>query len=334
LFFVGNSSKGVCPRGGEHDGTGSLDYVAHDERDGRSHAQSGWRWCRKCQGMAFSEHGAGHCPAGGGHDMSASDRYVALVEPNLGQTGWRWCRKCQGMHYAGASGRGSCPAGGEHDVASSGPYVVEFLDVVKLDFQPSRHGFHFKNDFVNHVAGITTSGLCGGMSLAAARYWLHHVPIPRQTTADFPNSKPPGVPPDGSVLHNYIYSCQMASYGPLGPVSAANWITMPWITLDCQFDWSVQEFAKVRLRINEGKLTVLGLRTRVSGDPMGHQVLAYGYDANQGKVFIYDSNCPNDDGKFLRLDHATRRIEYDGKEDKWASFFDTGCPVEGGPPPS
>jgi hypothetical protein len=236
------------------------------------------------------------------------------------------------MYFAGGHSRGSCPAGGEHDGASSGPYVVDLHNAFQLDFDPARHGFHFVNTFVNHVLpGITTFGLCGGMSLAAARYWLHHVRIPPQTAADFPNSK--GVPPDGSVLHGYIYGCQLASYGPLGVLSAANWVTMPWVTLDNQFDWAVQEFPGVRLRINEGKPTVLGLRRR-EGGPMGHQVLAYGYDANQSKLFVYDPNYPNV-GKTLSLNHKTRRIEYDGSgSPEWSSYFDTRCPVEGGPPPA
>lgn len=333
LFFLGNPSNGVCQRGGEHDPTGSGHYIAYDEGDSRSNAQPGWRWCRKCQGMMFSGNGAGRCPAGGGHDASGSGSYVALGEPNPGQTGWRWCQKCQGMYFAG-NRNSACPEGGEHNGAFSGAYVVDFLNVVRLDFQPSRHGFHFVNTFINHVSpGITTSGLCGGMSLAAARYWLNRVPIPPQTAADFPDGTPPGVPPVGSVLHGYIYGCQLASFGPLGLVSAANWVTFPWVTWDNQFDWSVQEFAAVRRLSNEGIPTVLGLRRR-EGGPMGHQVLAYGYDANDWRLFVYDPNYP-DVEKCLRLNHTTRRIEYDGSgSPEWSSYFVTGCPIEGGPPPS
>ena len=308
LFFLGNPSNGVCQRGGEHDPTGSGHYVKYDESDGRSNAQPGWRWCRKCQGMVFSGNGPGRCPAGGGHDNTGSGPYVALFEPNQGQTGWRWCRKCQGMYFAGNRTGGSCPAGGEHDGAFSGPYTVDYLSVVRLDFQPLRHGFHFVNQFINHVSpGITTYGLCGGMSLATARYWLNHVPIPPQRAADFPNGTPPGVPPVGSTLHGYIYGCQLASFGPLGVVSAANWVTLPHVTWDHQFGWSVQEFAAVQRRTNEGIPTVLGLRRR-EGGPMGHQVLAYGYDANDWRLFVYDPNYP-DMEKCLRLNHSTRRIE-------------------------
>lgn len=333
LFFLGNPSNGVCPRGGEHNAARSGHYVAYEERDARGNAQPGWRWCRKCQGMVFSGNGAGRCPAGSGHDTTGSGQYVALVEPNQGQGGWRWCRKCQGMYFA-LGGSGSCPEGGDHDGAFSGAYVVDTRDVVRLGFQPARDGFHFENRFINHVApGITTYGLCGGMALAAARYWLNHVPIPPQRAADFPTGTPPGVPPVGSTLHGYIFGCQLASYGPLGVISAANWVTMPNVTPDDQFEWSVKEFATVRRRVDEGIPTVLGLRRR-EGGPFGHQVLAYGYDAGNRRLFVYDPNYP-DVEKCLRLDEATRRIEYDGPASPaWSSYFVTGCAVEGGPPPS
>lgn len=39
----------------------------------------------------------------------------------------------------------------------------------KLDFSPSKHGFHFENRF-SELLGL---GLCGGMSLAAFNYYRH-----------------------------------------------------------------------------------------------------------------------------------------------------------------
>jgi hypothetical protein len=332
LFFLGNPSDGVCPSGGAHDGSASAHYLMYGEDDRRPNVQTGWRWCRKCQGLAYAGNGAGRCPAGGGHDTTGSWSYVALAQPNVGQTGWRWCNKCQGMFFAGNATGGRCPADGEHNGSFSGAYCMDHIEVVRLDFTPERHGFQFRNDFVNHVSpGITTYGLCGGMSLAVARYWLNHVPIPRQTAADFPDGTPPGVPPVGSQLHSYIYGCQLASYGPLGLISAANWITLPHVTWDNQFDWSVQEFTAVRQRTDQGIPTVLGLRRRVGG-PFGHQVLVYGYDANEYRLFVYDPNYVGRE-KCLRLNFATRRIDYDGENsEEWSSYFVTGCSVEGPPP--
>jgi hypothetical protein len=199
----------------------------------------------------------------------------------------------------------------------------------KLALSPAQHGFHFRNDFINHVSpGITTYGLCGGMALAVARYWLNKVPIPTHVAADFPDGSPAGVPPEGSPLQSYIYGCQLASYGPLGLVSAANWVTMPWITLNDQFNWSVGEFANVKRSIDTGIPVVLGLRCVVGG-PFGHQVLAYGYDDADSRVFVYDSNYPNEE-HCLRLDLAARKIVYDGPTSPaWSSYFVTGCPMEG-----
>lgn len=199
----------------------------------------------------------------------------------------------------------------------------------RIDFVPAKHGFHFTNLFVNNVApGITTYGLCGGMALAAARYWMNGVPVPTHVASDFPDGSPAGVPPPGSTLHGYIYGCQMESFGPLGVVSAANWVTMPWITLRNQFDWSVAEFSSVRQSIDAGVPVVVGLR-RVVGGPMGHQVLAYGYDESDLRVFVYDSNYP-DQEKCLRLDPNTATIAYDGAgSPQWSSYFITGCAMRG-----
>ena len=34
-----------------------------------------WRWCRKCQGLAFAGNSTGACPAGGPHDFTGSNNY-------------------------------------------------------------------------------------------------------------------------------------------------------------------------------------------------------------------------------------------------------------------
>lgn len=41
--------------------------------------QSGWRWCKKCEGLWFAAGGAerkGKCPAGDGHDDADSGQYA------------------------------------------------------------------------------------------------------------------------------------------------------------------------------------------------------------------------------------------------------------------
>ena len=40
-------------------------------------AQSGWRWCDKCQGLTWGGSSTpGPCPAGGTHDLTASGNYM------------------------------------------------------------------------------------------------------------------------------------------------------------------------------------------------------------------------------------------------------------------
>jgi len=42
-------------------------------------AQDNWRWCNKCQGLAFAgSPSPGACPAGGTHDHAGSGNYVVI----------------------------------------------------------------------------------------------------------------------------------------------------------------------------------------------------------------------------------------------------------------
>ena len=90
-------------------------------------AQTNWRWCKKCHGLAFgggSQPGA--CPAGGQHDHVDSGNYTLLhnlTTPAV-QANWRWCKKCQSMAFGGGAGPRPCPAGGTHDHTGSGNYTL------------------------------------------------------------------------------------------------------------------------------------------------------------------------------------------------------------------
>ena len=83
-----------------------------------------WKWCKKCQVLAFAGHpSAGPCPAGGVHDHGASGNYhLAREMPSFpGQHQWRWCKKCEGLAY-GPGVASVCAAGGAHDLSASGDY--------------------------------------------------------------------------------------------------------------------------------------------------------------------------------------------------------------------
>ena len=89
--------------------------------------QDNWRWCSKCQGLAFGGNPSpGACPAGGTHDHAESGNYRLLQNSWLtpGQDNWRWCSKCQGLVFGGNPSPGACPAGGTHDHAESENYAL------------------------------------------------------------------------------------------------------------------------------------------------------------------------------------------------------------------
>ena len=93
--------------------------------------QANWRWCNKCQGLAFAgSPSAGPCPAAGSHDHTGSGNYLLIHDAAVGtgeQGNWLWCNKCQGLAFAGGSALGPCPAGGNHDHSGSGDYVLATL---------------------------------------------------------------------------------------------------------------------------------------------------------------------------------------------------------------
>ncbi|MBC4018134.1 hypothetical protein H7965_22840 [Siccirubricoccus deserti] len=119
----------TCPAGGVHDHNGSAAYTLACD-DPQARGQPDWRWCRKCQGLAYGGGVAqSRCPRGGQHDHTGSAAYtVAMNDPAApGQPGWRWCHKCQGLAYGGGA-PGPCPAGGQHDHGGSGAYAVPMND--------------------------------------------------------------------------------------------------------------------------------------------------------------------------------------------------------------
>jgi hypothetical protein len=125
LFWAGTGAS-ACPAGGAHDGIKSANYALPFLVSGVAPAteQDNWRWCSKCQTLAFNGAGAGACAAGGVHDHSKSANYYLSgkgAEPS--QSDWRWCKKCQSLAF-GAAGPGVCPAGGRHDHVGSGDYHV------------------------------------------------------------------------------------------------------------------------------------------------------------------------------------------------------------------
>jgi hypothetical protein len=75
--------SGVCPDGGSHNHTVSLNYGLFHSSGGTSVYQLGWRWCSKCQALFFGPHQAESvCPVSDQHDGGDSYNY------RVGYVGW------------------------------------------------------------------------------------------------------------------------------------------------------------------------------------------------------------------------------------------------------
>lgn len=190
----------------------------------------------------------------------------------------------------------------------------------KLNFNPSLHGFHFRNDFVTDVAGLRFGGLCGGLSLAVFNYYRNNRPVPthRQSPNDF--GTPDSLPPVGGRLRNYILDMQIKSFASI----------LPFITVGAtpegNFTSSTTEFNLIKQRIDRGQFVLLGMRG-IDDLLKGHQTLVYGYeDGAVKRLIMYDSNHP-DKEIAMDLDPATRTLIHrdagsnSATGDRYASYF-------------
>jgi len=145
LFFWGapNPRLSLCPVSRElrvpvlHDGSQSPPFVVrvYEKGDENAELATGWRMCRKCNGLFWTRRGPGACPAGETHDGANSPVYSLRLgdgsprrcpgwNPGF-HAGWNWCRRCQGLFFADG-GRGSCPAGGCHDGSQSSLHALRY----------------------------------------------------------------------------------------------------------------------------------------------------------------------------------------------------------------
>src|SRR5919198_909175 len=98
--------------------------------------------------------------------------------------------------------------------------------VPRTGFEPSVHGFHFANDFVDKIVTIpgfgevATDGRSGGMAYAALDYWFAGLPVPTHRPADFPDR---AVPEDGSRLADYLYKRLFDSFATWSARQFVTW---------------------------------------------------------------------------------------------------------------
>lgn len=78
-------------------------------------------------------------------------------------------------------------------------------------FTAKQNGWHFNNDFVNHIFGsLETKGLCGGMAYSALDYYFNDLPIPTHRQGDF--GGPDVTVPPGGRLHSMIFNRLIDSF--------------------------------------------------------------------------------------------------------------------------
>lgn len=175
----------------------------------------------------------------------------------------------------------------------------------KTNFSPLKHGFHFRNDFINKIISTTfgkmeTRGRCGGMAYASLDYYFSGIPIPAHEAKDFPNGK---FPDDGNLLADYIYERTINSLFTLHSFKFFDWSLQKdnpkGIRKSVSYKSKMEEFPKLMNSIDKGEPAVIGLISarKASEITHNHQVVVYGYDFDEEKnhitLYTYDSNHPD-----------------------------------------
>lgn len=181
-------------------------------------------------------------------------------------------------------------------------------------FLPSRHGFLFPNRWPASPArlwnfgllqvgiGDPGRGLCGGMAFAARDRYERGAPGIEAL-----------VPPSpGSALFDEIVARQFASFGRLFTVPLRFWIASALMSERRRVRETVRDaWPAIRAEIDAGTPAIVGLVRETGWNPLapglGHQVVAYRYDAGPAVVTIgiYDPNHPADDAVHIRIARRT-----------------------------
>lgn len=184
----------------------------------------------------------------------------------------------------------------------------------RMAFDPARDGFAFVNSFSGSPlpAGLTrmvetlgigapTSGygLCGGMSAAAADFYLAGLKMPRRKD----------VPREGDPLFTYLTLRQGDSIGPgiAGAMKFAEWMALRKGGSGGLLVRTGHELSTLREKLQERGVQPIGLIYRRSGEGGvwdNHQVLAYRVvDVAPGRVdvMLYDPNAPGDGANRLEM---------------------------------
>jgi hypothetical protein len=210
------------------------------------------------------------------------------------------------------------PAAADNETAAEAPSLAAF--------RPSLHGFAFVNSFSGSPLPFSIGaleqrlnlperfGLCGGMSFAAADFYLSGRSLRAEVTASAP-------PEQGTALYDYLYRRQRASLGPLAIMASKflDWMQTPEVGPDGTHTRTMAELEPVVQALLDGAPVMLGLvlvdarQSRAVWN--NHQVLAYGIEQVDGELplfRIYDPNYPDRDDVVLRW--------VDGDDPRWERF--------------
>lgn len=202
---------------------------------------------------------------------------------------------------------------------------------MKTSFSPTLNGFHFGNYFVNKIiqtsfGKIESRGRCGGMAFASLDYYFSNIQMISHESKDFPDKK---VPPDKSILGDYIYERSLNSLFTLSSYKFFDWSlqkdTNNGIRKSISYKTKHEEFPKLKKSIDSGKPVVLGLigAARVKEICNNHQVVAYGYDFDLKDekiiIYIYDSNA-HDREITLESDKSIPHFK-ESNNQEWRGFF-------------
>ena len=198
-------------------------------------------------------------------------------------------------------------------------------DPARREFVPSRDGWSFRNSFAGDPlpealrqsgiaplldrfggrAGLAVPdkfGLCGGMSAAAADFWLQDRPLPYRASP----------PAEGDALYNYLRQRNADSMGAAGVMAMKfiEWMNLPETASGSgersTGGLSVAEVQSVVERVRQDGYATVGLvyvDSRTGKPWENHQVLAcrvLAADDRGAEIQVYEPNYPgNDDVKLV-----------------------------------
>ncbi len=203
--------------------------------------------------------------------------------------------------------------------ANSGPAVPTSSIPARSGFLPSKHGFVFVNHFSGSVlpksfgvlGGLiqqSSYGLCGGMSFAAADFFLAHRAVPAAAATVAGSAAQPQA---GTPLREYLHRRQLDSLGGLSAGLPQALRFAAWMSARDNGPMGTRamtaaEMARVVRTLAAGNISMLGLvyvGTSGSGSYSrgqltdNHQVVATAIKPRAGgfDVMLYDPNFPADD---------------------------------------